>query len=612
MHKIVEKNEKLTLDNDKLNININSLLKLLKDKDSKLKIINKNGEALNKLSSIKILHLKLYHFLKKYFLIKKKNEDLLIKNIFFYWKSISRKFFENLRFCSGIYFSYKEKKLIFDNKNISISLINENSFDILSKAEFNENDNDKDKEKRNKIILFLLIIMKFFDNKIIKEKIFLIKNLNIISNKNKIIINKNEIENTLSLFIETKNNKGIFDDNECVYLGNDSNNNNNDNNIFAPKDILVSESIRNQEDYFKYTDNNIKESLNNNYNNIYYNNYSSICEIENTEQFYFNGNLLKSNNKNIQEIEKVMLSINNFIKIKHNKLKNLFFSKFQFFLYEKINNETNYEFLRLFQVEKLKLLLQRKSFYQKKIYFRRYFSIINSLKESENYEELEFFKNSNYSLILFSLLERILLNYNKDNEIKNKFFTKLKILTLENKCLLYDKNLNEINDYLIQIEKNKEKTEAILLIYKYIIKNNIKKDKKIYLKNYFLKWKLINLEENSSEYISILNSLPVLEQEFSQKINDIDSAYKELIEKNLNEYNIKLKEKDNEIEYIKENLKNTLNNLNYLKDIELKFSEKIKENENLKAEVKLMTELNDELNNMYQNESTVNNERLEK
>jgi hypothetical protein len=612
LHKIVEKNEKLTLDNDKLNININSLLKLLKDKDSKLKIINKNGEALNKLSSIKILHLKLYHFLKKYFLIKKKNEDLLIKNIFFYWKSISRKFFENLRFCSGIYFSYKEKKLIFDNKNISISLINENSFDILSKAEFNENDNDKDKEKRNKIILFLLIIMKFFDNKIIKEKIFLIKNLNIISNKNKIIINKNEIENTLSLFIETKNNKGIFDDNECVYLGNDSNNNNNDNNIFAPKDILVSESIRNQEDYFKYTDNNIKESLNNNYNNIYYNNYSSICEIENTEQFYFNGNLLKSNNKNIQEIEKVMLSINNFIKIKHNKLKNLFFSKFQFFLYEKINNETNYEFLRLFQVEKLKLLLQRKSFYQKKIYFRRYFSIINSLKESENYEELEFFKNSNYSLILFSLLERILLNYNKDNEIKNKFFTKLKILTLENKCLLYDKNLNEINDYLIQIEKNKEKTEAILLIYKYIIKNNIKKDKKIYLKNYFLKWKLINLEENSSEYISILNSLPVLEQEFSQKINDIDSAYKELIEKNLNEYNIKLKEKDNEIEYIKENLKNTLNNLNYLKDIELKFSEKIKENENLKAEVKLMTELNDELNNMYQNESTVNNERLEK
>ena len=79
LSKIVVKNENLLKENETLNNHINSLVKLLRDKDTKLKIYNKNSDFINKFSDLNFLRLKICVILKNLFLTNKEKEIILLK-----------------------------------------------------------------------------------------------------------------------------------------------------------------------------------------------------------------------------------------------------------------------------------------------------------------------------------------------------------------------------------------------------------------------------------------------------------------------------------------------------------------------------------------------------
>ena len=471
LSKIVVKNENLLKENETLNNHINSLVKLLRDKDTKLKIYNKNSDFINKFSDLNFLRLKICVILKNLFLTNKEKEIILLKFHLYFWKGFLKKK-ENYKINYTNFFTLRNniiKQVKFRDSELKIS---KNFLDDLN----------KEYEKENEII-FLEANEKKFNKKYLTKNQFFFgtieKLLQIKILKIKFLFFKNFIRQTL----ENKKISSFKNVEEEKKLNFDK------NKIFLEKCFLF-------------------------YENIYKKNILMI-----KFQFMF----------------------------KFFKVSNFNFQKNKFLLYHK-----------LIIKNKLKYLLRKKFYFELKNSFEIFKNKIFFLKKLEDKEELEFFQSTNYSLIMLNTLERIFSKHYNIKEFSFRLFYNLKL-----KYFTYNNLSLQINDEEKKIILKKFLTHKIIFS---------KFSKNFLVKTFFYKWKFLIFKEYSNEQTEILNSIPNLEAEFSSKINDIEKAYKEIIQKTQNDYDKKILEQNTDIQ-------------------------------SLKSDIKKITDINTELNQIIENEN---------
>lgn len=537
LNKIIEKNENLTKENENLTLNLNSLLKLLKDKDSKLKLINKNNELLQKYSNFNLLRIKILRILKFLIVTKKDNQNILLRFRFFSWKNLIFNRFQNLNFYCENDFTIKnskEKKIIaFEKCKLRIST--EDNFDELN---------------GNFSILLLSDMKKgrlkdSFTNTDISTLNGFVNNLNYF-----IFLFLRIILNTLS------KNK--------IY--------------FMIKLKYYSEDIKKEKDILKRLDENRKNK------NLF---LEIVNNQEQIEINFYNKNIIEKNNDNLLELNKNEYQIqisnrqqingsDNFVNQEHLEIthKNFFFDiqlqtafkKIIFLLqlqFRKFENNYKYYFwLKLSQIanitksedkilllnydiklEKLCMLVKRKHLFYLKQNFKKFMRKTYILQRNEEKEELEFFQTMNYSLILLGLLERIFHKNFNETVMIHRFFTNFKIKYLQ-------LNISEMNNKLsnsIDFNRiNENSSKKFNLLFRLVSLRIHHINNEITVKIIFYKWKIFNLKLITMDQQSILNSLPNLEDEFTYKINEIDMKYQNILDKNKSEYEKKLNEKYNE------------------------------------------------------------------
>lgn len=540
---------------------MNSLLKLLKDKDAKLKIINKNNDFINKYSNLNFLRIKICNILKKYFKNKKEKEDLLLKMNFLIWRNdIPNKFF-NLSYEYNNQFSisnYKPKNpSAFNNSELKISTNNTdkdneqicylNIFSKINKVLLTESFSNTESDIKfisclDKIKYFIIIIIQIFKSVELRNIMFFIKNLIVhnesIKKQDEFIYKINEIENPrLNVNLEIANNQEELE-------------------------ILVKENTYN---YSQKTNNGMVDYFNMNYNNNLFHNICKKYEIDQSNNFQIER--IESNHSaeisktNITEINnqynylKIKSSIEKILLIFDSSIKNQVFYLKSTFLMNFLKTANNYVFhdkiailtLKI-KYEKLSYLIRKKEKNLKRKYFKKYAFKTRYLKENEEKEELEFFQNTNYSLILFGILERISIKKFSEKEMFHRFFSNLRLKYLQvnfyelsNRLTDLD-NSNFLNEYV-----NRKNTVLNRLLFSKFLQAS----KEFTIKSCFYKWKSVYLKSTTIEQSSILNSLPNLEEEFTERINEIEIKYRNMMDNNKSEYDNKVSEKDKEISKLK-------------------------------------------------------------
>ncbi len=497
--------------------------------------------------------------------MKYQKEGLQLKLYFFLWKNFIPNKFENLAFDYSGEFTVQNLDVeakSFKNTDLKISSFNNSNLINILAQHKRENYIDSVSNTENiecfpilnKQKYFIIAIGKIFDFYILKHKMhfFIEFILSSVEERKKV-----EIAQLIDRIELSNNSKQLFklviNQEELEILE-------------TPKKEMKINN--NENDFFKYLSNE---------NEI---EYKDNFQIEAIEILVLSRELNIENEpeyKNELKVKNALEKIDLIFKCKKSKIELI--SKHAFFInfLKQACNSTIEDQILLFtqkiKIEKFTNLFKNKEKRFLKKFFKKYLRKTIQIKETEEREELEFFQSTNYSLILLGLLERIFMKKVIEKEIFYKFFSKYKLISLQanfHNLMHKFKDLDNIN--LVNQIANK-KTFLLNRIFSSI---NQKRTNETMLKTNLYKWKIINLKSTSIEHISILNSLPNLEEEFTERITEVEYKYKNIMEKNklefekiIGEKNNEMKNKQNEInklclqlQDLKFNFDNEKNNLN--------------------------------------------------
>jgi len=526
---------------------------------------------LTKYSNFNYLRIKIFNILKKFIGNKKEKEKLLLKIHFFIWNkaaaipyrfsNLSFNYINNFSINNSKIkntFGFNASKLKIIKNNDSHKESNQLCFNLFAKKSnkhllidsfSNTESNIHCISALDKHRFFMLFIFKIYEcvekrNQMNFMNKFIIL-LEQIKKEDEIILRINEIENSRinhhNFEIVNNQEEKEITFTEITDKNNKFNNISNNLNIEYNNDNNLFDYIKDDENEFENPTNYLQIKTKENNNDIGPIISNNSNDSNNTEFKFKNA------------FEKIIFMLDSYKKCFELNLKCSFWISF----IRTVNYNTNHDKIIILgyklKQEKLSYLIRKKQKNQLKTCFKKFAKKAFLIKEQDEKEELEFFQNTNFSLILLGLIERIFMNKLSEREMQQRFFSNLKLNYLKANFFQLSNRLTDLDNSNFLSENVKKKN---LIFNRVLISLHIKAFKKQNaLKTCFYKWKNFNLKSTAIEQSSILNSLPNLEEEFTERINDIEIKYRKIMDKNKFEFESKINEKNYEINESKNNLR---------------------------------------------------------
>lgn len=537
---------------------------------------------MNRYSNLNSLRVKVYSYLKNLILTIRDKDQILLKFYFLFWRKLSKDHtHQNLARQNANFFTIRndwglQKIKKFETEKLKISRFLDDIYkqtsahqsfylSFLCKRKF-INDAHVNSDPIGLIPIlhqekyFSMIIMKIFELATLKAKFIFLKNLKLLNlNKRTTIVIRQQPSNTNNLSLSNISIEGklnVPNKSEPAYKRLTL-----QNKTLTPRNALqgleISGTNEVHEKYLNTSNNDnlldyIKDNREKPDNSLLNQSFNHVMlkHDESTKKF---------------SLQKLIYIIQSMKKLFEINTKFYFWINIVKMTSEAKLNQRSMTYVNLCQISKfnkLKFLIKKQQTKSMRNSFKLFLRKTFKIKEIEEKEELEFFQNTNYSLILLNLLERIFIKNYNTSEFKTKFFLKLKLINSNRNYIELSHKINNIDIFnnVTQISNKKS-----FILHKILYCKLQKKTQNNLLKRIFILWKNVQLNSIIKEQKSILDSLPNLEDEFTEKINHIENAYKTFIEKMSLDEDRKIKEKNDEINNLREEIKSLIQNNKELK-----------------------------------------------